>query len=132
MLLGVIDPSGDRTVYEVRPLHNQWTPDQGELMGRTGAPDLDRRRRYWVDPKDLLTAQGQARDRGWVIVGIYHSHPDHPAVPSECDRTLAWNGYSYPILSVRQGRGDDFQSWRLDENQQFQPEPIEIRSDPSP
>jgi proteasome lid subunit RPN8/RPN11 len=120
-----------RVVLQVMPLTNQWTTDvQGTMDAAVAdavvaSPDLNRQHRYWIDPKDLLGAQRYARDRGWVVLGIYHSHPDHPAVPSECDRALAWTEYSYPILAVHQGQVRDFQSWRLDDAHQFQPEPIE-------
>jgi proteasome lid subunit RPN8/RPN11 len=58
------------------------------------------------------------------IIGIYHSHPDHPAVPSESDRLLAWSAYSYIILSVQSNGVADYRSWTLDEEQQFQEEEI--------
>ncbi len=59
----------------------------------------ERTRRYVIDPLDLLRAERSAApsDR---LVGIYHSHPDHPAVPSEFDRERAWPWYSYLVLSV--------------------------------
>jgi proteasome lid subunit RPN8/RPN11 len=80
--------------------------------------------RYWIAPTDLLRIQTQARDQGLEILGIVHSHPDHPAVPSACDRRLAWPVYSYLIASVCGGRVVDMQSWRLNAAQQFEPEII--------
>lgn len=138
LLLGTL-AAGDtpRTVQHIQPLQNQWVPAVQTVTDPDGAATLgdangdpSRRRRYWIDPKDLLAAQRDARDRNWVILGIYHSHPDHPAVPSECDRALAWPEYSYVILSVHQGTVVDCQSWRLDDHHQFQPEPIQAK-DPS-
>ena len=117
-----------RRVLAVMPLVNQWTADVAAITDpAVDSPPCDRTRqqRYWIDPQDLLRAERAARDRGWVILGVYHSHPDHPAVPSECDRALAWSAYSYPILAVEKGQVTDLQSWRLDEVHQFQPEPIE-------
>jgi proteasome lid subunit RPN8/RPN11 len=72
----------------------------------------------------MLQAQKDARDRHLDIVGIFHSHPDHPAVPSEFDRAIAWQRYSYIIVSVQQGQACDLKSWSLDDDQQFQPEAI--------
>jgi proteasome lid subunit RPN8/RPN11 len=72
----------------------------------------------------MLKAQKDARDRNLDIIGIYHSHPDHPAVPSEFDRAIAWQRYSYVIVSVQQGKTCDLQSWSLDDNCQFQSEEI--------
>lgn len=123
--------TGRRVVLEVCPLKNTWTPDipETEVAVSAAGQSFDRRRRYWIDPRELLQAQRQSRDRGWVILGVYHSHPDHPAVPSECDRTLAWHEYSYPILSVQAGQVVDCQSWQLDENAQFQAETLEINKE---
>lgn len=91
---------------------------------------LSRNRRYWIDPKEILAAQRYARDRQLDIIGVYHSHPDYPAMPSESDRALAWPEYSYIILSVLQGRTQDLLSWRLDENDEFQSEPVVLVADP--
>lgn len=125
VLLGRVESATNRCwVEQVQPLVNTWTPEVGIRLGQSLDPGRDRRSRYWVDPQDLLQVQRQARDLGWVIVGIYHSHPDHPAEPSECDRTLAWEGYSYPIVAVYQGQAQDFRSWRLDGAGQFQREAI--------
>ena len=71
------------------------------------------RDRYVLDPDDLMTADEAAREDGLDIVGFWHTHPDHPALPSETDREAAWDGYSYVILSVSGGRVEDLRSWRL-------------------
>jgi proteasome lid subunit RPN8/RPN11 len=89
--------------------------------------DQARRDRYWIDPRDLLNAQKTARRRNLQIIGIYHSHPNHSAVPSEMDRVLAWATYSYLIVSVQQGRAVEALSWQLDSEHQFEAEAIEIR-----
>jgi proteasome lid subunit RPN8/RPN11 len=72
-----------------------------------------RHNRYVISPQALLAAQRGARERGLEIVGYYHSHPDHPARPSEFDREHAWPGTSYVIVSVASGRAADCRSWRL-------------------
>ncbi|NJR67146.1 MAG: hypothetical protein HC772_20450, partial [Leptolyngbyaceae cyanobacterium CRU_2_3] len=46
------------------------------------------------------------------------------AVPSECDRVLAWTGYTYVIVAVQQGKAINGLAWTLDENHQFQPEDL--------
>ncbi len=89
------------------------------------AASLDKTRRYWIDPRDLLTAQRYGRDRQLDMIGVYHSHPNHPAVPSECDRTFAWVDYSYIIVSVLQGSAQDLLCWSLDDQHQFQPEALQ-------
>ena len=69
--------------------------------------------RYELDPGDHVAADMEARSRGLSIVGIWHSHPDHPAEPSETDRAGAWEGWSYLILSVGAGGVTGLRTWRL-------------------
>ena len=111
-----------KIVYEVWPQRNSWGEDyswQGENS------QFDKRRRFTIAPQDLLRAQKKARELHLAIIGIYHSHPDHPAQPSEFDRAIAWSEYSYIIVSVPQGKSGDLCSWVLDEDGQFQRETIE-------
>ncbi|MCT7967900.1 M67 family metallopeptidase [Laspinema sp. D1] len=123
LLLGEITPTG-KTVLEVWETENAWSP---ETAGELSAPDtLTKERRYVIHPKDLLRAQKQGRDRQLKIIGIYHSHPDHPAIPSECDREYAWSEYSYIIVSVEQGQATQLTNWSLDETHHFQPETLVI------
>ena len=86
--------------------------------------DSSKRDRFAIAPTTMLQIQRQARDRKIAIVGIYHSHPDQAAVPSEFDRTVAWEQYSYIIVSVQQGIAQALQNWRLDAAKQFQSEEI--------
>jgi proteasome lid subunit RPN8/RPN11 len=86
------------------------------------------RNRFSVTAQDVLDAEKSARLQGLDVVGWYHSHPDHPARPSEYDRDHAWPWYSYIIVSVAQGQPQDMTSWRLnDDRQQFSPEGIQVR-----
>jgi proteasome lid subunit RPN8/RPN11 len=76
--------------------------------------------RYTVDPLEYLEVDRWAEEEGLDICGIYHSHPDHPARPSEHDRTLAYEGYLYIILSVKSGTFDDARAWLyIQEFEQF-------------
>lgn len=77
-------------------------------------------RRYEIDPLDILKWQRAAEAEGKAIVGYYHSHPEHPAVPSSTDREKAWPVYSYVIASVIEAHCADVRSWVLaDENGDF-------------
>lgn len=69
--------------------------------------------RFELDPLDYLAAEAAAASAGLQVVGIWHSHPDHPARPSETDRAMAWPGWSYIILAVAAGGMTDLRSWRL-------------------
>lgn len=86
------------------------------------------RNRFMVTAEDVRTAEAAAQSQGWEIIGWYHSHPDHPARPSEYDRDHAWPWYSYIIVSVKDGAAGEMTSWRLDDDRrEFSPEGIEIR-----
>ena len=78
--------------------------------------DAERRRRFLVSPADYRRAEACADEMGADLLGFYHSHPNHPAVPSEFDLAHAWPNLSYAIVSVRDGRSDSkeaLRSWRL-------------------
>lgn len=86
------------------------------------------RNRFSVTAEDVRDAEKAAVAHGLEVVGWYHSHPDHPARPSQYDRDHAWPWYSYIIVSVQNGAPQDMTSWRLnDDRQEFSPEGIEIR-----
>jgi proteasome lid subunit RPN8/RPN11 len=82
--------------------------------------------RYELNQKDFLRADRLAQDMELDIVGIYHSHPDHPSKASETDRQKAHEGYSYLIVAVHQGKIFSKNSWILDAEKQFQEEEIII------
>jgi proteasome lid subunit RPN8/RPN11 len=77
-----------------------------------------RHNRYLIHPETVLAAHKEARALGLDVMGYYHSHPDHPARPSEFDREHAWPGLSYVIVSVEQGKVADTRSWRLSEDRE--------------
>lgn len=82
-----------------------------------------RHNRFVMSPETVLAAHKEARAAGLAVVGYYHSHPDHPAEPSEFDREHAWPGLSYLIVAVRDGRVDRARSWRLrDDRERFEEE----------
>jgi len=78
-------------------------------------PDT-RRRRFLVDPRDYLTVEREAARRGLEVLGFYHSHPDHPALPSEFDRQHAWPNLHYVIVEVDAGVPREITSWLLSED----------------
>jgi proteasome lid subunit RPN8/RPN11 len=86
------------------------------------------RNRFSLSPDDVRAAEKAAREQNLELLGWYHSHPDHPARPSEYDREHAWPWYSYIIVSVRGGAPEIMTSWRLaDDRLEFLPEAIEVR-----
>ncbi|MGA7935444.1 MAG: M67 family metallopeptidase [Kovacikia sp.] len=128
LLLGRLE-AAEKVVVEVRSTRNDWSPQIAEDLADEQRP-LTKTQRYWIAPQEMLIGMREARRRGLEIIGIYHSHTDHPAMPSECDRRLAWSQYSYLIVSVQQGKVVDAQSWMLDDYHQFQAEEIQTRKFP--
>src|SRR5215203_1486051 len=74
------------------------------------------RRRFMIGPDDYRMAEKRARERGGILAGFYHSHPDHPARPSETDLAQAWPNLTYIIVAVREGRPEDLRFWQLRED----------------
>lgn len=74
------------------------------------------RRRFLIGPADYRLAEGRAREQGAQLAGFYHSHPDHPARPSEHDLAQAWPNLTYIIVAVDAGTPADLRSWRLRED----------------
>jgi proteasome lid subunit RPN8/RPN11 len=85
----------------------------------------DKKRRFEISPKDYLNAERFADEKGLQLLGVYHSHPNHPAIPSEHDRVAAQPYFSYIIISVKENEIADIRSWQLNESSQFEEETIE-------
>ncbi len=86
-----------------------------------------RHNRFSLTPEDVRHAERAAGERGIELLGWYHSHPDHPARPSEFDREHAWPWYSYVILSVAARVPGEMASWRLaDDRSGYAAERIEM------
>ena len=71
------------------------------------------RRRFRIGPADYLAAEARARDIDGTLAGFYHSHPDHPARPSQHDLEQAWPHLTYAIVSVTSGKPGELTAWRL-------------------
>ena len=97
---------GDAVVQHVSPLPN--TTEEGA------------RRRFLVRPSDYKQAEADAARLNGDLLGFYHSHPDHPARPSQYDLDHAWPFFWYVIVSIQQGEPEKMTVWRLeDDRSQF-------------
>jgi proteasome lid subunit RPN8/RPN11 len=121
LLVGSSEPeTGVRRILEVRRAANR---------------ARNRQERYDLDPYDHRRIEEEARQRNLEVVGVYHSHADHPSDPSETDRRLAgdiWQSsesWSYLILEVTAGRAASWKSWVLREGI-FLEEPVEVSAEP--
>ena len=128
ILLGHAD-GGQKVVREVVPLRNlRHDPQRAEELLPLADPGREsERNRFLIDPREQLRVEKDARARQLDVLGYYHSHPDHPARPSEYDREHAWPWYSYVILSVEQSTARDLNSWVLAEDRShFDRQSVEV------
>ena len=104
---------GAKTVVDILPLENEWAA--GEQYHR-----------YLITPQDMLRGENEAARRGLDVIGIFHSHPDHVAEPSNMDRDWALPWYSYIITSVQKAHAVVSRSWLLrDDRSAFDEEAIQ-------
>ncbi|NUO18848.1 M67 family metallopeptidase [bacterium] len=89
----------ERVIHEVVPIDN--------------SRQDNKERRFLITPEDFLEAERRAENLDLNLIGFYHSHPDHPAIPSEFDREHALPFYSYVILSVRNRKPAEIRSYQL-------------------
>jgi proteasome lid subunit RPN8/RPN11 len=115
LLLGKIEGAGVKSIIEVYPISN-------------AREEEAKRNRFLIRPEELRRGEQYAKDRGLEVVGFYHSHPDHPAVPSGYDLEHAWPVYSYLVVSVKSGAAGDLRSWEMESDRSsFTEEEIVMR-----
>lgn len=113
LLLGAYGDDGSKVVRDLLPISNAREAEA-------------RHNRFLIGPLEMLRGERHARALGLDIVGIYHSHPDCPAVPSQFDLDHAWPVYSYIIVTATAHGIDDFRSWELREDRSgFDEESVE-------
>ena len=96
------DTASERIIENLEPVRNEF--ESGEQYHR-----------FLITPDVMLRAEMTSSANGNVVLGFYHSHPDHPARPSEYDREHGWPFYSYIIVSIAKREPVDMTSWVLDE-----------------
>lgn len=124
-----------KVVQEVRPLPNTFEPSaefelsvlpEGEGTAEHEVATVGQERRYLLSPDTMFALMREERRTGRKVLGFYHSHPNHPAIPSVYDREWASPWYTYIIVSVLNGVPDALTAWQLtDDRSQFEPEEIE-------
>ena len=104
-----------------------------ELMSIDNARESEaRHNRFLIGPVEMLKGERHARSLGLDVVGIYHSHPNAPAVPSQFDLDHAWPVYSYIIVAVTAQGAGAVRSWALREDRSgFDEEHIEASANDS-
>jgi proteasome lid subunit RPN8/RPN11 len=84
---------------------------------------------FEISVEDYMNAERFAEAQNLRLLGVYHSHPNHPAIPSECDLEMAIPGFSYIIISVIDKKFVKIKSWQLNERLQFEEEEIEFKEE---
>ena len=106
------DVDGRRLIERLEPGRNVFEADE-------------QYHRFSIDPRLQMKAEREAEKEGKAVLGFYHSHPDHPARPSEYDREHGWPFYSYVIVAIMAGKPADLTSWVLSElTNQFEKQEI--------
>ncbi len=101
LLLGRFSETGTKLVAETYAISN-------------AREENAKRTRFLIRPEELIQGEKYAAKKSLEVVGFYHSHPDHPAVPSQYDLEHAWPVYSYLIVSVSAGGAEALRSWELE------------------
>lgn len=104
LLLGTAN-SAEKQVTAILPLTN-------------AREDTARHNRYLLTPQDYLRGEQEAAQLDLEVLGVFHSHPDHPDRPSEYDREWAMPWFSYLITSVQAGKAVASRAWQLTEDRQ--------------
>ncbi len=125
LLLGKIY-NFQKQIVKIVPTENDWE-NQKDLFAQLD-DKLTRQCEdsFSINPLTILQIQKQARQDNLDIMGIYHSHPNHDAIPSAFDTKFAWSMYSYIIMSVKEGSVENVRSWILNESRQFVEEDLQI------
>lgn len=83
--------------------------------------------RYAMTPQDWIKLEDEADERGLMLVGYFHSHPDSPAIPSIFDRDHALPHFTYLITQVNEAKAVEMLAWRLrDDRSQFDGETLSV------
>lgn len=91
-------------------------PADGDVREAIALPNAENdkpRVRFTVSPPDYMAVQDEADARGLLLLGFWHSHPDHPARPSETDRRYAWEGLLTLVIAVAAGTPADITAWEV-------------------
>jgi len=116
-LLGKIEEDGEKSAVEALPVQN--TREDGEKYHR-----------FKIESADFMRSEREAARRGIAVTGIYHSHPDHPAAPSDYDTAHALPFYAYIIVNVNKGKAGDMTAFILkDDRSAWEAEPLTIVPD---
>ena len=96
------------------------------MMSAKNVSTADKRKTFAISPEDYIDAESFALQNNLKLLGVYHSHIDYPAVPSEYDRVAAQPYFSYLILSVIDNRVEALRSWTLNDDFKFEEESISV------
>jgi proteasome lid subunit RPN8/RPN11 len=99
--------------------------EMNAVLQASNSKDGDQRRRFEISGSDYMKAERYAVENDLDFLGIYHSHPDHPAIPSSTDLQSALPFFSYVIVSIMKGKRAETSSWQLGEEGLFDRENIQ-------
>ena len=101
LLIGKFAANEEKQVAEIFPIEN-------------AREESAKHNRSLITPRDLMRGEKYAREKKLDVIGNYHSHPDHPALPSQFDLDHALPVWSYVIVSIEKGKAVDARSWEME------------------
>ena len=101
LLLGSFGADTAKLVVETYPISN-------------AREEQAKRNRFLIRPEELIRGERYAETKSLEVVGFYHSHPDHAAVPSRYDLEHAWPMFSYIVIAITAGAARDLRSWQME------------------
>ena len=115
LMLGRFENDARKLVVEIYPISN-------------AREEEAKRNRFLIRPEELLRGEKYAREKGFDVIGFYHSHPDDRGVPSQYDLEHAWPTYSYVVVAVVKGSAGELRSWEMESDRsRFNEEEVVFR-----
>lgn len=101
-----------------------------EAIPVVNTKEENRERRFEISAIDYMKAEQYADENGLTLLGVYHSHPEHAAIPSEHDLRQALPYFSYIIVSVKKAKTAAVLSWKLNDQGRFEQETVINQNNP--
>jgi len=114
-LFGHVDTQ-QRTIIKSKPVENV-------------EEAANKKRNFEISSEAYMKAEEEVEQEGMVLAGIYHSHPDHPAVPSQSDLKKALPFFSYVIMTAKVSEIGSLKSWYLNDDGKFEEEEVTIKDE---
>jgi proteasome lid subunit RPN8/RPN11 len=125
LLVGKIN-NNEKILVKVIATENDWQNQQYLFQNTIKKSTRNSKDSFSIAPEKLIQIHKQARQENLEVIGVYHSHPNNPAIPSDFDLAIAWQTYSYIIVSVTEKETKELLNWSLNSQGKFAIEELKI------